>query len=224
LEQAQAGFMGRSILVRELDCTPQPKLNFTKRPMPDAMKATIQGLASGGHYSLKTERIQTHGERTVIPVTEEAQKFMRLFSDWLFQKFAEHQREHDSRLVPIIRRGYELFSKIALNCSLPAGICTLADVRYAGAWITNELGGKLNQVAATEHKTHSGATAKILCCLALDHEESVGVIVNKCRPIKKEDVLKILLQLESDGRVRKITTPSKFHKKPIEKWALRATH
>lgn len=217
-DQATSGFLGRSLLVREHNSNPWPKRPFKKRPMSEAMRNTLRGLYDGGHFNTTNERVEHVGERVQIQTTPEAAQALDKALEWTIE-YAEVQKEKTG-LEPIPRRGYELLAKISLILAAPSGVRTLEHVRWAYALTKRDVDEKLRLVMSNDktHGTDKNLMAKITKYISSDHGEKIGVIKNRLRQYKPEDVVKALEMMEATGAARRETTKAKNNGKTTERW------
>ena len=68
------------------------------------------------------------------------------------------------------------------------------------------------------HGTDKNLMAKITKYISKDHGEKVGVIKNRLRRYKPEDVVKALEKMEAAGMARRETTKAKNNGKVSERW------
>jgi hypothetical protein len=191
-EQATSGFIGRALIVRELDENPQRKENFKKRPMSDQMKSSLQIIAHGGEYDMTQDRVENYNDRVQIRTEQAAIDALNLIYQE-FWEFAEAQKEKTG-LTPIPRRGYEMVAKISLILAVPSGVRTLEHVRWAYALVKHDVDEKLRLVVSNDNTYGSDNVlmAKITKIISKDHGETLGVIRNRLRGYKPEDVEKAL--------------------------------
>lgn len=217
-DQAESGFLGRALLISERDSNPKPKPGFIKSKMPESMRAALQNLYAPGYFNITPGRIQQIGAQSTISTTPQAIQMMSLASDWLFNDYAEQHKEL-SGLEAIVRRGYEMMAKISLILAIPGGIRTPEHVRWAFAVMKRDIDEKIRIVMGTEETNEHGLAARILGYISADHAESTGVLVNKCRPNRKEDIIETLSRMEAKGLIIK-----ENHKHPrrkdetVDKW------
>jgi hypothetical protein len=63
-DQATSGFIGRALIVRELDPNPAAKYPFKKAPMPQKIEMGIRALADGGDVDTQRDRIEHYRDRS----------------------------------------------------------------------------------------------------------------------------------------------------------------
>lgn len=217
-DQATSGFLGRALLVREHDSNPWPKRPFQKRPMSDQMRNTLRGLFDGGHFNPQNDRVEHIGDRISIQTTPEAAKALDKALDWTIN-YAEVQKEQTG-LEAVVRRGYEMIAKVSLILAAPSKVRTLEHVRWAFALVKRDIEEKLRLVVSndTSRGADKNLMAKITKYISSDHGETVGVIKNRLRTYKPEDVLKALEQMEKKGAARREATEHPLNGKCTERW------
>lgn len=217
-EQATSGFIGRALLVREHESNPRPKRPFRKRPMPDAMVAALQGMYDGGNFDTTRDRVEHYDPRKEVTTTQEAKDALSAALDWTMD-YAERQKE-TTGLEAVVRRGYELISKVSLILAAPSGVRTLEHVRWSFALVRRDIDEKLRLVVSNDktHGTDKNLMAKITKYISDDHGETFGVIKNRLRGYKPEDVQKALDLMAANGTARKEVKQHPKTKKEIIRW------
>jgi len=217
-DQATSGFLGRALLVREHNSNPWPKRPFKKRPMDDNMRQALRGLFDGGHFNATNDRVEHFGDRVPVQTTPDAAQALDKALEWTIE-YAEMQKERTG-LEAVVRRGYEMIAKISLILAAPSGVRTLEHVRWAFAITKRDVDEKLRLVMSNDetHGTDKNLTAKITKYISKDHGERVGVIKNRLRRYKPEDVVKALEKMEAAGMARRETTKAKNNGKVSERW------
>jgi hypothetical protein len=212
-EQATSGFLGRALLVREHESNPRPKRPFKKRKMPEGLELRLHTLFHGGEYDAQNDRVEYHGERISISTTEDAKAALDAALDWTME-YAETQKER-SGLEPVVRRGYEMVAKVSLVLAAAEGVRTLEHVRWSYALVRRDVDEKLRLVMSND-KTHGAdknLMAKITKIISKDHGETIGVIRNRLRSYKPDDVQKALDKMIEGGAVIKKEAPAGKGKK-----------
>lgn len=217
-EQATSGFLGRALLVREHNSNPWPKRPFKKRPMTEEMRQSLRGLFDGGHFSAVNDRVEHVGDRVAIATTPDAVKALDKALDWTIN-YAETQKERTG-LEAVVRRGYEMIAKVSLILAAPSGVRTLEHVRWAFALTKRDVEEKLRLVMSNDSTRGADKTlmAKVTKYISDDHGETIGVIKNRLRAYKPEDVQKALDVMEVNGVAKKETSKSKTNGKVAERW------
>lgn len=217
-EQAEAGFLGRALLIEERDSNPKPKRKFKPRPMSTQMAAALQNLYAPGYASSKPGRVQCVGARSLISTDKKAAEMMDAVSEWLFNDYAEEHKEVTG-FEAIVRRGYELMAKISLILAAPGGLRTPEHIRWSFAMMKRDIDEKIRIVMSVEEENERGLFARILGYISTDHMESTGVIANKCRPHGKDEVIKALEKMQAAGIIISETMAHPRRKnEQVEKW------
>lgn len=215
-EQGANGFFARCIVLQEKNVNPRPKKGVKPCPVPDDIKSTLRQLYCGGHYDADNERVEQKGELVDIPTTAAAKARLDEILEYFWQR-AEEAKE--LLLEPIPRRGFELTLKISLILAYAEGIRTLEHVDWAFEFVKSDIEDKLNLVAgnmaAAEKRVEESMARAILNFLSKKEGETTGIIANRLRMGKKEDVEKMLAILENKSKIRGEET-----KRGTKKWYL----
>lgn len=217
-EQAASGFIGRAIIVRELNPNPEAKYPFQKAPMPSHIEMGIRALVSGGEFDGEYDRIENYAPRIKIPTEQDAIDAMRQIS-LEFWEMAEVQKEKTG-LTPIPRRGYEMVAKLSLILAAPSQLRTLEHVRWAYAFVKRDIEQKLRLVVSNDGTYDKGSQliAKITKIIDKDHGETIGVIRNRLRSHKPEDVEAALKIMEGNKIAEKKVETHKSNGRTAERW------
>jgi len=203
-EQTANGFFGRALIVSEPDTNPLPRKKFSAQPLPDHIIMTMSRLASGGRAGAAL-RVECYDERSRVPADKGALAVYDAALDYFIRR-ADQVRSLG--LEPIPRRGFELMLKVALTLGAPSGLITAEHARWAFALICRDIEYKINLAAANtaqDDKRHDEAlTRRILSHLAdAEAGETLGVLSNRCRPYKRQDVEQTLEAMVAAGRIQK---------------------
>ena len=214
-EQATNGFLSRAMIFKELENNPRRKPNFKKAPMPEHLKTTLQNLYCMGCFDMiDNERIEYRHEKSSIPTNEAAAKLL----DDAYNDFWELAEQHKNQtgLEAIPRRGYEMASKVSLILAIPEGIRTEEHVRWAVALAKKDINAKL-ALAHTNSANDEGdrLAAKIMSLFEDGHEETLGVIRNRCRSFEKAQVDVVVEKLVEAGHLKKTEYETKSKKQKI---------
>jgi hypothetical protein len=173
--------------------------------MTDGLRARLQVLYSGGDYDSTQTRIEYYGERSKIPTAPDARDALQKCLDW-FLDYADRQKEL-SGLEAIPRRGYEMVSKVSLILAAQQGLRTVEHVRWAFALAKRDVDTKIAMVLSNDATTTAQVRlyADLSKIIAKDHGETIGVIHNKLRKYKNEDIDKALAMLLAQGKVDRET-------------------
>ena len=218
-ENATNGFIGRSMLFIEQNSTPKEKEDFEKRPIDEAMKNTIIQLATGGSFDLMQGRIENYGERIAIPTTDDA-KVMLKKANKCFQNLAEDHAEKTG-LEALYLRAKELVGKISFILATPSGLRTVEHVRWAYALVKADVDTKANIVIGNDRAKDSPERAlfsKIENLLKDKEGETLGVLVNRLRPSKKDEIERALEKLVEKGAIVVVETVHPRRKDKIKRY------
>ncbi|MBV5333061.1 hypothetical protein JZU54_05830, partial [bacterium] len=123
----------------------------------------------------------------------------------LFDKMA-YEHKTLSGLEALPNRGYEQVSKVSLILAVPEGVRTEEHVRWAYALIKRDIESKMRLVTGNDR--------------AVDNPETLGVIVNRLRKYKREDIEKCLGKMAEAGMITVEEEEHKFNKKQIKRYKL----
>jgi hypothetical protein len=199
-ENATNGFIGRSLLFIETKSVPYEKKKFKKRPMPENMKATLQQIATAGSFNMMPAgRIENYGSKVAIPSTDDAVALLERTSEALHH-LAEDAMERNG-LEALYLRGKELVAKVSFILAAPEGLRTVEHVRWAYALVKNDIETKARTVIGNDRAKEAPEDALFSRLVNLiDYEgETFGVLINKLRNYKKEDIEKGLKRLVDKG-------------------------
>lgn len=203
VEQATNGFLGRSLMINEKETNPKAKKRFKKEPMPSAMAHTIMALATAGYYEHDNKRVEFYGEKSRISTTPEAYAMLDQCADWLYQ-YAEEQKE-TTGLEAIPKRAYEMIAKVSTILAVPEGIRTEEHVRWAFALAHRDIEEKIRLAYSNDRekdRPDQALMARILSMVDAEHGETIGVLINRLRQYKSENVRNAVSHLESNGLMR----------------------
>lgn len=223
-EIATNGFLSRAMIFEEAENNPRRKQNHKKEPMSEYLKAKLSNMYSMGHFDAmdKNARVEHAGCVTPIPTSEQARKML----DKVYQSFWEMAEDAKSNtgLEAIPRRGYELVGKLSFILSIPEGLRDVEHVRWAYAVVKSDIERKIKLAYANMNEKDSPTDAialKIQSILqSFDEPVLHGVLINRCRPHKKDDVAKVVDKLVDKKLVRKIKGTHKKNKKPTFRYEI----
>lgn len=165
------------------------------------------------------DRVEHYGERVEVATDDAAIAAMDIVADH-FWALAEEQKAKTG-LEAIPRRAYELVAKVSLILAVPSGLRTVEHVRWAFALVKRDVDEKMRMVLSNDTAPSASSRAlmaKITKYISSDHGETIGVLRNKLRSHKPEDVQTALEQMERGGVVKREVSPHKFSGKPVERW------
>jgi hypothetical protein len=206
-EQATNGFIGRALVVRESDNNPRFKKGFKKTAMSDNMKISLSQIATCGNSDKYSVRIQNYNDLQPVDSTTEALALIERIIDNL-QDMAGTDAISNHSLEPIVRRAIEMVLKVSLILAVPSGLRTTEHVLWAYAYVKRDIDQKVQLAKANIEEGHKlsadSLTMKILTLIDDETGQTEGVIFNRCRKYKKEDVMKCLSILEEGGTLERI--------------------
>lgn len=221
-ENATNGFIGRALMAVELDTAPKAKRRFRKPDMPEALGMMLMSLASGGTAN-KTgyERVEAHRDRHKVPTTAEAAAMLETVVDILEEEAQDH-KEHTG-LEALLMRGYEMVSRLSFILAAPGGLRTEEHVRWAYAMVKHDIDVKTRMVTANDRVKDNPTLAlksRVAGLIDDDNGETLGVIANRCRGFKREDVEKTLENMVARGEASVVESIHKYTKKIIRRYRL----
>jgi len=200
-ETAANGFFGRALIFEEKDDVPTEKKPFRKRPMPDDLSIALQQLFLLGNFDHTKTRIENYGPKTPISTTPEAERMLDTAMDIMHSLAEDHTEK--SGMSSLFLRAKELIAKISFILAVPEGIRTVEHVRWAYALVRRDAEEKTRLVVGNDRVKDAPKTAlvsKLESLLLREDGETFGVIVNKLRAFKKEDIERTLEDMLRSGR------------------------
>jgi hypothetical protein len=140
----------------------------------------------------------------------------------LFDKMA-YEHKTLSGLEALPNRGYEQVSKVSLILAVPEGVRTEEHVRWAYALIKRDIESKMRLVTGNDRAVDNPALAlraKVTQLLIGPDGETLGVIVNRLRKYKREDIEKCLSKMAEANMITVEEEEHKFNKKQIKRYKL----
>ena len=217
-DQATSGFIGRAIIAREKESNPRPKKGFRKQPIPDVLIADLKRVYDSGSYSIHDDRIEYYGKRIEVSTTPDAKEALEQIIDWVID-YADQHKERTG-LEAIVRRSYEIISKISLILAVGSGVRSIEHVRWAYAYVKADVDNKMRLVMSNDdsYGADKQMMADITKHIDKDHGETFGVLKSRLRKYKPEDVKKALDIMAKNGvAVMKQTTHPR-NGKTVERW------
>ena len=201
-ESATNGFIGRS-LFNERETAPDEKEDFLRPPMDERLVLALATLYSAGSYdTMEGQRIEHYGDKLTIPTSDDA----RIMLEQVMRLIHELALEHKdlTALEALALRAKETVAKVSFILAVPEGIRTVEHVRWAYALVRRDVEEKTRLVIGNDRRKDSpdqALMARILNLVAGDQGETLGVLVNRIKNVKKEDIQKFLDLLVKDGLV-----------------------
>lgn len=218
-EMATNGFVGRSLIFNEPETNPKQNKNRAKsKELPTHIAMNLAAICGNGSYE-DGGRVEHTGNVTTVSDTEEAKKLLEHASEYFWQQ-AEEAKEYG--LEAIHRRGYELTAKVSLILAIPEGVRTIQHVLWAYEMVKRDCSSKMRLARSNDVEKESPAESvavKIEQFLTNSQDaETEGVIINRCRPHKKELVLQVLQKIVAAGRVQVVETKHGKTGKTVKKY------
>jgi hypothetical protein len=202
-QSATNGFIGRALMFNERETAPRSKRGFRRADMSDRMAATLSQIFTAGEYdaTAASGRVEYYGKRTRVPTEARANDMLDAALDW----FEDQAEAHKGRtgLEALFLGAYELVSKVSLVLACPEGRRTTEHVRWAFALVRRDLEEKARLVTANDREKDApkmALQARIANIIDGDGE-TLGVILNRLRKHKRQDVQAALDKMVSDGIV-----------------------
>lgn len=199
-QSATNGFIGRSLIFNERETVPRSKRRFRKSPMPDAMAATLAQIYGAGEFDMMGgERVEYYGKRSQVPTDSKAHDMLDDALDWFEDQAVAHKAR--TGLEALYLGAYEIVSKVSLILAAPEGRRTQEHVRWAFALVRRDLDEKARLVTANDREKDApklALAAKVANIIDGDGE-TFGVICNRIRKAKKEDVQAALDEMVAQG-------------------------
>lgn len=217
---ATNGFIGRCLIFYERETVPKYKEDFRPVEMSDGFKMALYQIANGGEFDTKRRwRIQRTEKRVAIPSEAQAISMLKSVHKWLHT--SAYEQKGKTGLESLYLGAYELVAKVSLILAVGEGLRTAEHVRWAFALVKRDIEEKIALVVSNDRAKDSPAMAlkaRIIGLVSGDDGETEGVIVNRCRGYRREDVQKALADLVEGGHVRKEETAHPKTKKHIARY------
>lgn len=213
-ETATQGFVGRAMIVSERDINPRPRMGFQAAEMPFMMAGKL-GLIYGGSEG----RVEYTGARRDVLTEPDADKALDDISLWLID-YADYMGEKTGEAsVAMIRRAYELVAKISFILAIPSGARTLEHVRWAFAFVKDEIDFKVQLVFANDNakaKPEDALAARLLNLIDVKNGLTTAMLSNKLK-VPEPEVETVCRHLEGFGQVKR-AEGRKYRGKSVLKW------
>ena len=214
-QSATNGFIGRSLIFQERDTAPRTKPKFCKARMHPQMTMTLARIYNAGEYDMSADaegggaRVEYYGERTRIPTDPRAADMLGAALEWFEDEAISHKTR--SGLEALYLGAYEIVSKVSLILAIPEGRRTAEHVRWAFALVRQDIESKARLVVANDRQKDAPKTALMarLAGLIEGDGETIGVIFNRLRKHKREDVEKCLDEMVKSGLASKTEIPAR---------------
>ena len=195
-ESATNGFIGRSLLFNERETVPPEKEDFIKPPMPERMENAIFNLYSAGTFDMTVHRVEYYGDKMPIPTSDDGKKLLKTIMRELHQLAEDHKDK--TGLETLFLRAKEAVAKVSFILAVPSGVRTVEHILWAYALVKRDVEEKSRLVIGNTRRKDSPSqalAARIMNIVAGDDGETLGVLVNRLRPTKKEEIERCLENL-----------------------------
>ncbi len=215
-ERVREGFLGRTILAWEPVDLPEDKENFSPRRMTDPMKMSLRSIAVGMDASLNP----WDENKTPINVSTspDAMKELQRLTKYFHNLSLEYMEENGMHAVPT--RGIELVSKISFILGIPGQQRTLEHVKWATAFVLRDIEQKI-RLALGNTKGSDALSNRVLAVLDDEEWMTSGVLNNKCRKFKTEDVSKMVEEMVQSGVIEVEDGKNPTNGKPTIRYKLK---
>lgn len=213
-ETATQGFVGRAVIVSEREINPRPRKGFRAVDMPIMMGGNL-----GRIYSGSEDRVEYAGSRKDVLTEQDADDALDAIADWLID-YADHMGEKTGEAsVAMIRRAYELIAKVSFVLAIPTGMRTLDHVRWAFAFVKDEIDFKVHLVFANDNakaKPEDAMTARLLNYIDAENGLTTAMLASRMK-VPQEVILTTCKHLEAAGQVE-LKEGRKYRGKVVLKW------
>ena len=222
-ETATQGFVGRSIIVTEKDINPEARVGFKRVPLSDGLQIQLAALYNGGAFDAMQKgsaRIEHYGDMQEIGTTPEADKMLLDIASWL-HGYADDMGEHTGEAsVAMIRRSYEMIAKISFILGIHGGTRTAEHVRWAFAYVRQEIDAKIALVFANDNakdRPEESIAARLMSFIDPDKGCSISVLSNRIR-MKPAALLPILEKMKASKMIDEVSRGRKYRGKAVTVW------
>ncbi len=201
-ENVTNGFMGRAIIIREMDTNPKSRRRHCRLPFSPRMFNTFNKMMARCDLTIGEERIEAKKEQ-IIPSDQEALEYLSDIEDY-FYELGESQ-VGTTGLEAITARGREQVQKISLTLALENGQRTWEHVNWAFALVLRDIQTKIN-LALSNDDGDSAIELKVLERLRKAKGKPIGLntILDRERTLKnkEKDVQRVLDKLQGEGVIK----------------------
>lgn len=209
-ETATNGFMRRAILFQEHDTAPQTKRGFRKTPLPDDMDRLVRMVSSNGTYDPEAGRIDLAPVRREVRTSSEAARMLRQAVTWFDEQAVAHKSK--SGMEALYMGAYEQVSRISALLACWGGVREAEHVRWAFETVRRDVQAKALAVTANDRAKDSPQTAlqaRLLSLCGGGDGMTLGVLVNRCRKFRRDDVEREISAMVAAGGLRAETEAGK---------------
>ena len=214
-ETATQGFIGRALLVTEQDLNPRARDNVVQTDVPSGMAMRLSAMVTGGTaepYAFRG-RLEHAGPLDPIETDDDAQAAMIACREWFLDYADFHADRTGEASIAMIRRSYELMSKVSFVLAMGDGRRTLDHVRWAYAYVRHEVDMKIALVYANDNarqKPDAALGARLRGYMDPVTGTTTAVLANRTKR-SVEEVERVLGMMLEMGSVTK--GPGKYRKK-----------
>lgn len=215
-ETASQGFLGRAIIVSERDINPHPRKNFKRVDMPITMAGRLALLYRGEPDS---DRVEHAGPRRDVKTTDEAEQALFDLADWWIEYADFVGEKMGEAAIAMIRRCIEAVAKISFILSLDEGVRTIDHVRWAAAFVKDEIDYKTSLVFANDNRTEKpedALAARLLGLIDAETGMTTAMLANKLR-VSVEAITSVCAQLEAAKQIE-AKPGRKYRGKVVMRW------
>jgi hypothetical protein len=215
-ETASQGFLGRAVIVSERDINPHPRKNFKRVDMPITMAGRLALLYRGDPDS---DRVEHAGPRRDVKTTDEAEQALFDLAFWWIEYADFVGEKMGEAAIAMIRRCIEAVAKISFILSLDEGVRTIDHVRWAAAFVKDEIDYKTSLVFANDNRTEKpedALAARLLGLIDAETGMTTAMLANKLR-VSVEAITSVCAQLEAAKQIE-AKPGRKYRGKVVMRW------
>ncbi len=203
-DMATSGFIGRSLIFKEANDNPYRNKNRQENEEEfKKISARLKHLYLCGHSETPTGRVERVGPIEIIPTTQKGVELLDEVEEY-FMSLAEFHKEKTG-LTALPRRGRELVSKVSLTLAIPEGVRTEEHIRWAFALVKRDIEGKINITNANSSIDKAERLmSRILSLVDADEGVTLGILKNKCRPEKPENIERAVEILLKNKKIKEV--------------------
>ena len=222
-ETATQGFVGRAIIVTEKDINPAARKGFKKAKLTDQLAGRLSVLYGGGAFDSMARgsaRIEYDGDMQAVDTTAEADLMLQQVADWLL-KYADEMGEHTGEAsVAMIRRAYEMIAKVSFILAIPSGTRTADHVRWAFAYVRDEIDAKVALVFANDNASNrpdEAMAARVMNFIDPEKGATISVLADRMKTTK-EVLARILTKMQAAKMIDERGTGKKYRGQTVTAW------
>jgi hypothetical protein len=174
-----------------------------------------------GDTSIGSERVEYYGEKSPITTTKDADTRLDEILDE-FWAIAEDAKDQGLEAIP--RRGYELCAKVSFILALSEGVRTIEHVNWAYGIAKADIARKMRLALSNVTQEDSPADSIAVKIQEIlensENGETKGVLINRCRPHKRQDVESVISKLVDKNLILQVEYESKHNKRHTIRYAI----